>query len=214
LEYRAQILNTGTVKPLFYNDDDPQARLWGARLYPFGLSFAARRLDDPPPPWLPPWDKYEYAGVRDIGRRVDDSRSSYEPTSFRLWNNYQVLKAEAAFDRGDGRTGLAYLRATAPLAARDGLVAWSAASIYHRHGYYRDALGLYLSAASAIESYRFDDKYHRYEYADLLNRVGQVYYALGDRRQARRYFDSSLEIAPELPSYDDYASAFVPVPPG
>jgi hypothetical protein len=193
-------------RPVFYPNDDPAAEGWGAALEPFGLAFYNRPRDGPPGRWLAPWGRYEYEGLRDVGRDLASAHPAYEPTSYRVFALYHILRAEGYFARGDDARALAGMAAAEPVFGRDVRTAWLAASVYHRRGYPGRALPIYLSVLPRVERYRSDLPLFRAEYVGLLNSVALAHMETGNEAESRRYFAESLALTPGQRDVEAYLS--------
>jgi len=193
-------------RPVFYPNDDPAAAGWGAALEPFGLAFYNRPQDGPPARWRAPWGRYEYAGLRDVGADLAAARAAYEPTGYRVFALYHILRAEGCFAGGDDARALAEMAAAAPVFGRDFRTAWLAATVYHRNGYPGRALPIYRSVLPRVERYRSDLPLFRAEYVALLNSVALAHMETGDEAESRRYFAESLALAPGQRDVEAYLS--------
>jgi hypothetical protein len=202
--FMADLTARDAGRPVFYPNDDPAAAGWGATLEPFGLVFYNRPQGGPPARWPPPWGRYEYAGLGDVRDDLASARPAYEPTSYRVFAFYHILRAEAYFARGDGDRALAAMAEAEPVFGRDVRTAWLAATVYHRNGYPRRALTLYRSVLPRVERYRTDLPLFRTEYVGLLNAAALAYLETGDRAASRRYFSDSLALAPGQADVEAY----------
>jgi tetratricopeptide (TPR) repeat protein len=204
--FMADLTARESGRPVFYPNDDPAAAGWGAEMQPFGLAFYNRPRDGPPARWPAPWGRYEYGGLRDVGADLASPRPACEPTSYRVFALYHILRAEAYFARGDDARALAAMAEAEPVFGRDVRTAWLAATVYHRNGYPGLALSLYQSVLPRVERYRTDLPLYRGEYVGLLNALALAYLETGDYAESRRYFAESLALTPGQADVEAYLS--------
>ncbi len=198
-EFKRELLAATPDRPFYYNVDEGNNRAWGAELAPYGLIYRARRLGSKEVFPGPPWNRYEYRGLRRVGASLGEKESPYCPTTYRIWSTYYVMAAEYCFTKGRDEVALRNLAAAARGGPKDPGVALLTASVYNSHRYPEKAIPLYLEYIPQLERSRYDSLLFRRDYSSALNELAVAYMNAGEAETARRVFEESLAVTPEQP---------------
>jgi tetratricopeptide (TPR) repeat protein len=202
--FKRDLLSANYDRPFYYNVREGNSPAWGAELVPYGLLYRARR-----PGWKeavpgPPWDRYDYRGLRAVGKSIDKKSSAYGPTTYRTWTSYFVMAADYCFAKGRREAALRNLAAAERASDKSPNLALFIAATYTTYGYPEKAIPLYLKFLPAMERYRYDSEMFKRNYSSVLNEAGMAYLKSGDAETARRYFEESLAVSPEQPGLIRY----------
>lgn len=195
-DFQRELLASTAARAVYYNTYESNVKVWGWQLEPYGLAYRVRRPGETDVA-APPWSRYEYDGLRSVGKRIGADHAPYDLTTYRLWASYYVTYGEYCFTRGRDGAGLRNLATAERAAAYDANLGLFVASTYNRYGYPDKAIPLFLEYLPALGSYRHDSRMFKREYAGLLNDLALSYLLTGDAESARRYYLESVEVNPE-----------------
>ncbi|HUU55923.1 MAG TPA: hypothetical protein VMW93_01155, partial [bacterium] len=195
-DFQREFLASTAARAVYYNTYESNVKVWGWQLEPYGLVYRVRRPGETDVA-APPWGRYEYEGLRSVGKLVGADHAPYDLTTYRLWANYYVTYGEYCFTRGRDGAGLRNLATAERAAAYDANLGLFIASTYNHYGYPGKAIPLFLEYLPALGSYRHDSRMFKREYAGFLNGLALAYLLTGDAESARRYYLESVELNPE-----------------
>lgn len=195
-DFQNGLLASAAGRPVYYNTYEPNVARWGWHLVPYGPVYRVQWSAEAAGA-APPWDRYEYDGLRKLGRRIDEPDAPYDLTTYRLWANHYVTYAEYCFMRGRRDAALRHLATAERAGAHDARIGLFIATTYNHYGYPDEAIRLTLEYLPAFEPYRHDSMMFKREYSGYLNDLALAYLMKGDPETARRYYLESLEVNPE-----------------
>ena len=195
-DFQRELLASTAPRAVYYNTYESNVRAWGWQLEPYGLVNRVRRPGETDVA-APPWGRYEYDGLRSVGKRLGTRDAPYDLTTYRLWANYYVTYGEYCFTRGRDGAGLRNLARAERAAAYDANLGLFVASTYNHYGYAAKAIPVFLKYLPAMERYRYDSQMFKREYAGFLNDLALSYLMTGDAESARRYYLESVEVNPD-----------------
>jgi tetratricopeptide (TPR) repeat protein len=195
--FQSTLIASHSNRTFFFNVGTDSARNMGVTLEPYALLYRARRPGAAEGRPAPPWDRYEYAGLRAVALRYVAGAKTYDPTTYRIWALYFVTAAEYCFDRGRDDVALRNLAVAARAVDKDPRVGLFVASVYARNGYPEEAIPLYEMGLPAVQRYRTDAEMFRRDYTSYMAEITMAYLRAGDVEGARPYFDEAVALFPD-----------------
>jgi tetratricopeptide (TPR) repeat protein len=195
-DFQGKLLSSAAGRSVYYNTYQPDVAALGWSLETFGPVYRVRWPGEGTAP-APPWNRYEYAGLRAVGERIAERDAPYDLTTYRLWADHYVTYAGYCFARGRDDDALRSLATAERAGAHDARISFFIASVYIHNGYPDRAIPLIAKYLPAMEPYRYDALMYRREYSGFLNDLALAYLIKGDPETARRYYVESVEVSPE-----------------